>query len=78
MSDADGGSKSEEVRATSKHPLQHTWVLYELRERKDRESYSAQHFPLFEFNTVEDFWANWVHVPKPRCVTRTRRRAVVV
>jgi len=60
-------NKAEEVD-TGSHPLQDTWVLYELRERQGKEEYFHRHFPLFEFSTVEEFWAHWLHIPKPRWV----------
>jgi len=63
---AGAGAGAKAAAGADTHPLQNTWVLWELRERQNSEPYMSRHYPLFEFSSVEEFWSNWVHIPKPR------------
>ena len=62
---AAGSSGDAAAEPEGPHPLQTGWSLWEHRENTDG-SWSANFHKLCDFDTVEDFWKYWNHIPKPR------------
>eukprot|EP00588_Corethron_pennatum_P015505 CAMPEP_0194266504 /NCGR_PEP_ID=MMETSP0169-20130528/1383_1 /TAXON_ID=218684 /ORGANISM="Corethron pennatum, Strain L29A3" /LENGTH=192 /DNA_ID=CAMNT_0039007205 /DNA_START=99 /DNA_END=677 /DNA_ORIENTATION=+ len=51
---------------TQKHPLQHDWVLWEhIAGARNPSEWKQNMKMLGSFNTVEDFWCYFNHIPKP-------------
>lgn len=58
-----------------KHELHTGWSIWEQRELGKGMAYGDKLFKLCSFRTVEEFWAYWNNIPKPRyCEPRRKIR----
>jgi hypothetical protein len=70
---ADEEKKQEPPTAEgAHHALNCAWSIWEHREGTNL-SWEDSMYKLCDFETVEEFWAYWNNIPKPRCVIATRR-----
>mmetsp|Transcript_24630 Transcript_24630/g.76937 ORF Transcript_24630/g.76937 Transcript_24630/m.76937 type:complete len:218 (-) Transcript_24630:41-694(-) len=63
------GAPEEKEEGEVTHPTEHTWTLWEHKsaEKKTmtKDEWANLQTKLFTFNTVEDFWKYYVHIPTP-------------
>jgi hypothetical protein len=52
-----------------RHELHTGWSIWEQRELGKGMAYGDKLFKLCSFRTVEEFWAYWNNIPKPRYAT---------
>ena len=67
-------SAEAEGAAETSHPLHNTWCIWEHEASKNSKDWGSNMKNLGSFNTVEEFWRYYNHVPRPSQVRRSSIR----
>lgn len=61
----DSAETADGAAGGGAHPLQNTWCIWEHESSKNSSDYGSNMNHLGSFNTIEEFWRYYNHVPRP-------------